>query len=166
METVWKRVKSDIKQRVPSHSFNMWIEPLKVTEIGENGWIFSCPNFFSKKRVEGLYGTMIKKALQKALGRDCQISFNISNKNGHPENKAHNHLQLPLPNENFRPQNGRLFREEFTFDSFVVGSNNDFAYSASLAMASRNDSQRNGLFLLSKTGMGKSHLSQTIGNHI
>ena len=69
METVWKRVKSDIKQRVPSHSFNMWIEPLKVTEIGENGWIFSCPNFFSKKRVEGLYGAMIKKALQHALGR-------------------------------------------------------------------------------------------------
>jgi chromosomal replication initiator protein len=48
----------------------------------------------------------------------------------------------------------------------VVGGNNDFAYSASLAMASRMDSQHNGLFLLSKTGLGKSHLSQAIGNHI
>ncbi len=166
METIWKRVKSDIKQRVPAHSFNMWIEPLKATESDENGWVFSCPNFFSKKRVEGLYGAMIKNALQHALGKDCQISFNISNKTGHPEYVAYKNLQLPLPNENLRPHNGRLFREEFTFDSFVVGDNNDFAYSASLAMASRNDSQRNGLFLLSKTGMGKSHLSQAIGNHI
>ncbi len=166
METVWKRVKSTLKQRVPSHSFNMWIEPLKVTKIDESGWVVSCPNFFSKKRVEGLYGAMIKKALQHALGQDCQISFKISNKNGNPENKARNYLQLPLPNENLRLQSRRLFRKDFTFDSFVVGGNNDFAYSASLALASRKDSQRNGLFLLSKTGMGKSHLSQAIGNHI
>jgi chromosomal replication initiator protein len=166
METVWKRVISTLKQRVPSHSFNMWIEPLKVTQTDDSGWVVSCPNFFSKKRVEGLYGAMIKKALQHALGQDCQISFKISNKNGHPENKARHHIQLPLPNENLRPQNGRLFRKDFTFDSFVVGGNNDFAYSASLALASRKDSQRNGLFLLSKTGMGKSHLSQAIGNHI
>ena len=166
METVWKKVKSTIKQRVPSHSFNMWIEPLKVAQIDGSGWVVSCPNFFSKKRVEGLYGAMIKKALQHAMGQDCQISFKISNKNGNPENKAHNHFQLPLPNENLRLQSGRLFRKDFTFDSFVVGGNNDFAYSASLALASRKDSQRNGLFLLSKTGMGKSHLSQAIGNHI
>jgi chromosomal replication initiator protein len=166
METVWKKVKSTLKQRVPSHSFNMWIEPLKVAQIDESGWVVSCPNFFSKKRVEGLYGAMIKKALQHAMGQDCQISFKISNKNGNPENKAHNHFQLPLPNENLRLQSGRLFRKDFTFDSFVVGGNNDFAYSASLALASRKDSQGNGLFLLSKTGMGKSHLSQAIGNHI
>ena len=166
METVWKSVKSTLKQRVPSHSFNMWIEPLKVTQIDESNWVASCPNFFSKKRVEGLYGSMIKKALESALGQDCQISFIISNKNGHSENKAHRHFQLPLPNENLRLQHGRLFRKDFTFDSFVVGGNNDFAYSASLAMASRKDTQRNGLFLLSKTGLGKSHLSQAIGNHI
>jgi len=166
METVWKKVKSTLKQRVPSHSFNMWIEPLKAAQIDESGWVVSCPNFFSKKRVEGLYGAMIKKALQHAMGQDCQISFKISNKNGNPEYKAPNHFQLPLPNENLRLQSGRLFRKDFTFDSFVVGGNNDFAYSASLALASRKDSQRNGLFLLSKTGMGKSHLSQAIGNHI
>jgi chromosomal replication initiator protein len=144
----------------------MWIEPLKVTKTDESGWVVSCPNFFSKKRVEGLYGAMIKKALQHALGQDCQVSFKISNKNGTPEIKARNYLQLPLPNENLRLQSRRLFRKDFTFDSFVVGGNNDFAYSASLALASRKDSQRNGLFLLSKTGMGKSHLSQAIGNHI
>ena len=166
METVWKRVKSAIKQRVPAHSFNMWIEPLKVTQIDQNDWVVSCPNFFSKKRVEALYGTMIKKSLQRAMGQDCQISFKISNKNGNPQPKGSHHIQLPLPNEKLHPQSGRLFRRDFTFDSFVVGGNNDFAYSASLALASRKDTQRNGLFLLSKTGLGKSHLSQAIGNHI
>jgi chromosomal replication initiator protein len=144
----------------------MWIEPLKVTQIDEVDWVISCPNFFSKKRVEGLYGAMIGNALRHALGKDCQISFKISTKNGYSAKKAPSDYQLPLPNEHLRLQPGRLFRKDFTFDSFVVGGNNDFAYSASLAMASRIDSQNNGLFLLSKTGMGKSHLSQAIGNHI
>ncbi|MGD9416063.1 MAG: chromosomal replication initiator protein DnaA, partial [Desulfobacterales bacterium] len=47
-----------------------------------------------------------------------------------------------------------------------VGANNDFAYSASLSLASRREYQQNALLLLSKTGMGKSHLSQAIGHHV
>jgi chromosomal replication initiator protein len=47
-----------------------------------------------------------------------------------------------------------------------VGGNNDFAYSASLSLASRKYAQQNALYLLSKTGMGKSHLSQAIGHHV
>jgi chromosomal replication initiator protein len=57
-------------------------------------------------------------------------------------------------------------RKDFTFDQFVVGNNNDFAYSASLSLASKKNTPQNSLFLLSKTGMGKSHLSQAIGHHI
>jgi chromosomal replication initiator protein len=166
METVWNRVKSTLKQRIPSHSFSMWIEPLKVTQTDEGNWDIACPNFFSKKRVESLYGAMIKTTLQRALGLNCHVSFIISNKNGHSGNKAQRHLQLPLPDGKLPLQNGLLFRKDFTFDSFVVGGNNDFAYSASLAMASRKGAQHNGLFLLSKTGLGKSHLSQAIGNYI
>jgi chromosomal replication initiator protein len=48
----------------------------------------------------------------------------------------------------------------------VVGSNNDFAYSASLSLASRKNASQNALFLLSKTGMGKSHLTQAVGHYI
>ena len=166
METVWKSVKSAIKQRIPSHSFNMWIEPLKVSQIEETAWVISCPNFFSRKRVEGLYGAMIEKALQHALGKECQISFTILNNNGSSNNKASHHIQLPLPNEQLRPRSGHLFRKDFTFDSFVVGGNNDYAYSASLSLASCRRTQQPALFLMSKTGMGKSHLAQAIGHHI
>jgi chromosomal replication initiator protein len=74
--------------------------------------------------------------------------------------------QLPLPNITVQPHYGRLLRQDFTFDQFVVGKNNDFAYSAALALAAQNSFQQHALFLLSKTGMGKSHLSQAIGHHI
>jgi chromosomal replication initiator protein len=73
MEAVWKKVKSAIKQRIPVHSFKMWIEPLKVSQTDKGDWVVNCPNFFSKKRVQGLYGDMIRDALQKSLRQDCRV---------------------------------------------------------------------------------------------
>jgi chromosomal replication initiator protein len=104
--------------------------------------------------------------MQTELGQDCQLMYKIANQSNGSKPKVAEELQLPLPNDNVRPCNGRFLRRDFTFDQFVVGRNNDFAYSASLALASRRDAQQNALFLLSKTGMGKSHLSQAIGHHI
>ena len=166
MEAVWKKVKSAIKQRIPAHSFKMWLEPLNLGQADKGNWIVYCPNFFSKKRVQGLYGEMIKEAIQHSTGQDCELMFEISTKPGTTKNANGSNCQMQLPAENARPRNGHFLRRDFTFDRFVVGDNNDFAYSASLALASRKETQQNSLFLLSKTGMGKSHLSQAIGNHV
>jgi chromosomal replication initiator protein len=169
MEALWNKVKSTIKKRIPGHSYKMWIEPLNVQQAEDKAWVVYCPNFFSRKRVQGLYGAMIQNAMQNALGHDCDLVYQISNQSNGSKPKADQEaedLQLPLPNDIARPYNGRFLRRDFTFDHFVVGSNNDYAYSASLALASRRESQQNALFLLSKTGMGKSHLSQAIGHHV
>ncbi len=166
MDAVWKKVKTAIKKRIPNHSYKMWIEPLKVQKSEDNTWVVYCPNFFSRKRVQGLYGSIIQHNMQTELGQDCELLYKISNQSNGSKTKVAKELQLPLPNDNVRPCNGRFLRRDFTFDQFVVGRNNDFAYSASLALASRRDVQQNALFLLSKTGLGKSHLSQAIGHHI
>jgi chromosomal replication initiator protein len=168
MEAVWKKVKSAIKKRVPHHSYRMWIEPLELHESQENGFEISCPNFFSKKRVQDQYGEMIESELHKVMGDACHLAFKIYKNNGNPRSnpQPYQQHQLPLPNDSIRPHNGRHLCKDFTFDQFVVGGNNDFAYSASLSLASRKDFQQNALYLLSKTGMGKSHLSQAIGHHV
>jgi len=74
--------------------------------------------------------------------------------------------QLGLPYFNGHRSKGRLLRKDFTFDRFVVGKNNDFAYSAALSLATNGISNQNSLFLLAKTGLGKSHLSQAIAHKI
>jgi len=166
MEEVWEKVKSAIQQRIPNHSFKMWIEPLTVSRTDDINWVVYCPNFFSKKRVQGLYGEMIKGAIINSTGPNCELKFEISNKPGPTKNTNGDHSQLQLPTESARLSSGHFLRRDFTFDRFVVGDNNGFAYSASLALASRREAPQNTLFLLSKTGMGKSHLSQAIGNHV
>ena len=73
---------------------------------------------------------------------------------------------MKLPDIDSPTNGGRLLRKDYTFDQFVVGKNSDFAYSAALSLAARNLGNQNALYLHSKTGLGKSHLSQAVGHHI
>lgn len=166
MKAIWKEAKTAIKLRIPNHCFRMWIEPLRLTKCDEGSFYLASPNFFSKKRVLENYGDLITAEISKAAGKPYRCLLEVSATDTDSKNKFSEDFQLPLPNMNPRPYNGRLLRKDFTFDHFVVGGSNDFAYSASLSMASKNNSLPNALFLLSKTGMGKSHLSQAIGHYI
>ena len=67
MEAVWNKVKSVIKKRIPGHSYQMWIEPLELQQTEDSTCVVYCPNFFSRKRVQGLYGAMLLSAIQNEL---------------------------------------------------------------------------------------------------
>ena len=139
MEAVWNEVKAAIKERIPGHSYRIWIEPIKFYQTQNGNLVLTCPNFFSRKRVQENYGSIINSEMSKALGRDCGVTIVVSTDNGGQKPRAKSSVQLALPNVQIRPHSGRLLRREFTFEHFVVGGNNDFAYSASLALASSED---------------------------
>ncbi len=169
MKQIWEEVKRSIKKQIPVHSYKMWIEPVAFIECKGNCIVFSCANTFSKKHILDHYGSIIETEIKKTSGKAYKLSIEIFCKTSKKENscfKKDNNIQLPLPGINLRPYNGRLLRKDFTFDQFVVGNNNDFAYLAAVNLASKKNSQQNSLFLLSKMGMGKSHLSQAVGHHI
>ncbi|NQT69875.1 MAG: chromosomal replication initiator protein DnaA [Desulfobacteraceae bacterium] len=166
MESIWKEVKTAVRLLIPGHSFRMWIEPLEFKKGMQDAIILACPNDFSKKRVLDHYAKLIESEIQRAAGKPCGFTVEVAEQKNSAKSVKDQDLQLPLPNINMRPHNGRFLKKDFTFDQFVVGGNNDFAYSASLSLASRRNSQQNSLFLLSKTGMGKSHLSQAISHYI
>ena len=167
MKSIWKEIKSAIEKRIPPHSYRMWIEPVRFNKAEEGSIVLSCPNFFSKKWVLDHYGTLIESEINRVSGKACKLLIEVSEREcNSKKQKLHTDLQLTLPNLDIQPHGGHMLRRDFTFDKFVVGNNNDFAYSACLSLASRRNTQQNSLFLLSKTGMGKSHLSQAIGHHI
>ncbi len=170
MEAVWEKVKSAIKERVPGHTFNMWIAPLKFGGFDQKTFVLYSPNFFSRNRVKTHYADLIRGQLCDALGKKVLLVIETGGRSGGTASRELTpRRQRSLPNMGIRPHSGRLLRRDFTFDQFVVGGNNDFAYTASLALASRRKRKNgceNALFLLSKPGMGKSHLSQAIGHYI
>jgi chromosomal replication initiator protein len=171
MDDLWRAVKSSLKTRIRSHSYNMWIEPITSGGLQNDKLTLYCPNAFFRKRVWDHYRALLEAEVIKAAGTQLSLSLKVQPKKKQSDDatifsKGQHPQQMPLPNISLRPHGGRILRDDFTFDEFVVGGNNNFAYSAALSLAAQKRAQQNALFLLSPTGMGKSHLSQAIGHHI
>lgn len=171
MESVWTKVKSAIKEQIPGHSFRMWIEPIGFSRAGDRRVVLSCPNYFSKKRIENQYSQLIVEEIRKICGTDLDLDLEVCTR---PADTARETQRIIVPSSQaLLPQvgnpimhSGRMLRDDYTFDEFVVGSSNDFAYSAALSLAMGQHTRNSSLLLMSGTGMGKSHLSQAIGHYI
>ncbi len=169
MEEMFGKVKATVKKQLPAHTYNMWIDPVTFHSAESNRIVLSAPNFFIKKRFQDLYIEQVGAAFRKLAGRSVIIKLVVTGKT--PKKRTADldtapTAQRPLPLGDLKPHYGRLLRRDFTFDQFVVSDNNDFAYSAAMNQAARKLSSNLPLMLLSKSGMGKSHLSQAIGHHI
>jgi chromosomal replication initiator protein len=166
MPSAWDEVKTQIHKQIPHHSFMVWIEPLQWLEFRDGEVVLGCPSIFARKWVNNHYFDLIQTQIENVYKAPYRITLEVLDDNktngGYPQPER----QLPLPYVTRWQQGPNLFQREYTFDQFVVGSSNDFAYRAALDLASGGGSYRNTLFLLSKTGLGKSHLSHAIGNHV
>lgn len=167
MEAVWNEIKAGVKEKIPEHCYNMWIDPIQFSKATEEGLFLSCPNQFYKKRILRTYRNLVESEIARVLGKECTFHLEVTHQTRHSKNNAPApQQQMLLPSIHSKSYSGRMLRRNFTFDQFVVGKNNGLAYSAALSLASKKTSQQNSVFLLSKTGNGKSHLSQAVGHHI
>ena len=180
MESFWKQVKCKIKKTLPDHSYRMWIDPVKLLEYDNHYIKLSSPNAYFIKRLKDNYLPIFEEEFLRLGVNDINIEFKVpSKKNLNPKSNIKKtgaypaisfspkkSKQMHLPGLNVRFNNGRMFKKGFTFDDFVVGDNSSFAYSASLSLAHGKINGSSMLYLLAKTGLGKSHLSQAVGHHI
>ena len=169
MATIWEEVKDNIKCELPQKTFSLWINPLTFLEKKDDTLILGCPNKFSLNWITENYADIIEEKLGKRGEGINKLTLKVkaqAKKTTLPgilkESK-----QLILPNVSRHPETGRKYlNNEFTFDRFVVGKCNEFAYSASRALAFGKKWPYNHLFMLANTGLGKSHLAHAIGNAI
>jgi chromosomal replication initiator protein len=163
MKAVWQAAKEILKNQLPEATFDLWIEPL-LAETGPEGELaLSCPNPFALRWIQAHYLQLILETLGTIWERSRPVHLKLLTAPLRPPAVIPaSQTSLPMV-----PQKaGRWFNRAFTFDQFVVGSSNRLAYQASRALA-RNDTFYNRiLFLTSGPGLGKSHLSQAVGNFV
>ena len=137
-------------------SFKTWLLPLSVYKTEDSTVTILVPNeqlaldYVSKK-----YTLPIKVAVYEVTGNDVDIAF-ISNEDIERENE-----DSDAPSIFEHGMNPR-----YTFDTFVVGKNNNMAHAASLAVAESPGTIYNPLFLYGGVGLGKTHLMQSIAYYI
>lgn len=178
MSSIWENAKSELYATVQEHTYKMWLEPLSL-KMDQGVYTVCCPNFFSKKKVQQDYKNLILGVLESVTASTLSdIEFVIER----PAKKTTIEItpaaapvsttlpaiipqQLSIPIEN-QFVTGSFLKRGFTFDQFVVGNHNNFAYSAALALASSRQRQTPSLYLSADTGLGKSHLVQAVGHEM
>ena len=170
VEKTWTAAQEQLRAVLSSDIYNLWFAPVRAVSSEGNNFVLEVANEFCEVWLKDNYIGLLQEVLGVASGHQLQVQFKVANapapltsmaihaavktKNG----EAHADKNTAAVELSFNPKN--------TFDSFVVGANNNFAYAATLAVAQAPGKSYNPLFLYGGVGLGKTHLLHAIGQHV
>ena len=170
-EKIWNTAQEHLRVKLSRDTFNMWFAPLRACAVDGHNITVEAPNEFCEVWLKDNYIGLIQDAVAVAAGCKLQVKFTVHN--GAPAAPAPRPPVAPAKARSAEPaherggNNGDLhFNPKNTFETFVVGGNNDFAFAAAKAVAESPGKAFNPLFLYGGVGLGKTHLLQAIGQHV
>ena len=161
-QALWAEAQEKIKQRLGPEKYNTWIKPLSPSALGETSLVIKAANTFVIEYLEQNLMEVINQAISEAHHGPFSAVL-VAAEEKHERTQAKEEaVQLAMA----KIVDAGQLRESYTFDKFVIGKNNEFAYAAAMAVAETPGRTYNPLFIYGGVGLGKTHLTQAIGNHI
>lgn len=159
-EQFWQGILNTLQENISEQGFNTWFSETKVIDLSENQLVVKVPTQFIADYLNKNYSELISEICFNLYNNKYRIKFTglqpkdkkIEFDNPVPVNAATNH-----PTK---------LNSNYNFTQFVIGTNNKFAHSASMAVAESPGNIYNPLFLYGESGMGKTHLMQAVGNFV
>jgi chromosomal replication initiator protein len=167
-EEIWQAVLAQIQLMTSPANFATWFKNTKISSLGNGKAIISVPNSFVKEWLQQKYSKTIFKILKSLNAEVKELEYQVE-KSG---------LRIVEKKDYEIPESNQvLFREteidkktslnpRYTFSNFVVGSFNELAHAAAMAVVKNPGQIYNPLFIYGGVGLGKTHLLQAIGNEI
>jgi chromosomal replication initiator protein len=165
VEEIWQNVLQVIRERVDATKYSTWFEPLKPLAIQGEMLRIAVPNKFTRAWLMENYQSLIVETLRQLTGMPYQVTFMVLEVPDMPPVQELPTRQSVLARSGVG--NGQAtFNPRFTFETFVVGSSNQFAHAACLAVARHPARTYNPLFIYGDVGLGKTHLLHAIGHYV
>jgi chromosomal replication initiator protein len=161
--TLWTRISTRIRDRVSADGFERWFSGIQITSTAKNILTLSVPNPIHQFFIESNYLPIVKQAVLEEMPEMVSIQLQSAGE-----------AEVPCPGPSVtKPAKEKSAGAQLQglnarnrFDTFVVGTNNEFAHSAALAVANSPATTYNPLFVYGVSGLGKTHLLQAIGHHV
>ncbi len=160
-DLLWQRILNELEITFSEDIFQEVFEPLKSTHKYANDHVYVIvPSEFIKNRINRLYLSKINALAQKFHQSPIRFKF-VTESELIPEET----LVSPERNLSLKYRPGNL-NATYTFDNFVVGKSNMFAFRMAMKVADQPGAVANPLYIFGDVGLGKTHLMQAIGNYI
>ena len=170
---MWPPISAVIRKRISVDGYERWFQGVNVISDDGLKLVFRVPNPIHQFFIESNYLHLVQEATSEVLGSPRKIQFMAPGR-GEAEVSA---LPAPSPNGEHPPSRtispDRALTPTWsgmnprnTFDTFVVGSNNQFAHGAAVAVAKTPAKTYNPYFVYGGSGLGKTHLLQAVGHYI
>lgn len=150
---VWSRVLNYMEQHSPAAAVASFFDDAELIELSEKKMVVYSPSAFRKEVIENRYAPIILDAMRELYQTE-------------PELVVLDEDEYATFSAGKQRTDYIKFNSQYTFDSFVVGSSNQHAFSAAVAVAEERTRAYNPLFIYGQSGLGKTHLLYAIANHI
>ena len=171
-EKIWNTAQEHLRVKLSRDTFNMWFAPLRASAVDGHHLTIEAPNEFCEVWLKDNYLSLMQDAVAIAAGARLQVKFKVTNGTlpiapitlpTPPVTKARAHETAA---DKASAKGDLHFNPKNTFETFVVGANNNFAFAAAKAVAETPGKAYNPLFLYGGVGLGKTHLLHAIGQHV
>ena len=153
---LWDEILAKVESKVNRHSFATWFRPTSYLSLDGSRLLVGVPNAQFREWLTKNYQGVLTEALQELGRANVHVIFEEA-------------ADSPAPAEGTTPapeRDSSSLNPKYTFDSFVVGSSNQFAHAAARAVAEIPSKSYNPLFIYGGVGLGKTHLMHAIGHYI
>lgn len=165
IDTLWEKFLERIKEQVVEFSYDTWFKESKLYDLSNNTATVIVPMKLHIKHLDENYKDLITKVFNELTGTNFKFVFKLKEDVGKKSktDTIIENIQEGVPYQSVEDAN---LNPNNTFENFIVGNSNKFAFVAAQAVAEKPGKAYNPLFLYSKSGLGKTHLMQAIGNYI
>ena len=168
-DMIWNNFLGKIKERISSLSYDTWFKDTKLHSIEGGTAVIVVPMVLHKKHLEENYLDEIEEIFNSLTDTNFNFQFKLENEIQEEENSKKESISTDIVETGGVPYQSSAsanLNSEHTFDNFIVGNSNRFAFTAARAVAEKPGKAYNPLFLYGKSGLGKTHLMHAIGNYI
>ncbi len=164
-DQLWRDASKILQGMLTPELFGRWFAPIKAVEVNQDTLVLGVANEFYQIWLQDNFLPLIREAVNQISRHPLQVRFAIA-----PGLKASVEVVKPAvigaadKRGATKPSLDAKLNPRYTFDSFVIGPNNNFAHAAALAVAQSPAKAYNPLFVYGGVGLGKTHLMQAIGH--
>ena len=164
---LWQKLSSALKPQVSADTFKRWFSAVELVGATDKTLSFRVPNNIYQYWIESNHMVALQAAVLTAFGEPREIKFISSESPIEISEAIGVSKQTDSGREAKSASSSALgLNPRNTFESFVVGPNNEIAHAASLAVAQAPARTYNPLFIYGGVGLGKTHLMQAIGQYV